>query len=52
VALLADFMLLAGVENAYTFSESSSPIAGLGLGHLTQEKLSENTYLYYFTKAA
>ena len=52
VAALADFMLLAGVEDAYMFSETSSPIAGLGLGYLTQEKISNGSYLYYFTKAA
>jgi hypothetical protein len=52
VALLADFMLLAGVEDAYMFSESHEPIAGLGLGYLTQKKVSDYSYLYYFTKAA
>jgi hypothetical protein len=52
VTLLADFMLRAGVGDAYTFSESSEPIAGLGLGYLTQEKISEGRYRYYFTKAA
>lgn len=52
VAVFANFMLRAGVEDAYMFSESNEPIAGLGLGYLTQEKISDGFYLYYFTKAA
>ncbi len=52
VALLADFMLRAGVESDYTFSTDAAPIAGLNLGYLTQKKISNCTYLYYFTKAA
>ncbi len=51
VAELADFMLRAGVSGFFLFAEGGEPIDGMGLGHLTQLKIRDDDYMYYFTKA-
>lgn len=51
VAELADFMLLAGTLRGYIFARDDTPIEGLGLGHLTQERIRAFMYVYLFTKA-
>ena len=48
---LAKFMLVAGVREGFQFSENDEPIAGLGLGALTQRKASSGLYEYIFTKS-
>ena len=50
VAELADFMLLAGIPRGYKFAREAAPIEGLGLGHLTQERIRAFMYVYMFTK--
>ncbi len=52
VAALADFMLRAGVSNSFLFAEDGEPIDGLSLGYLTQIKVRDFDYMYFFTKAA
>ena len=52
VDALADFMLLAGIPDDFIFSGEDEPSGGLNLGYLTQEKIADSSYLYYFTKAA
>ena len=48
---LGKFMLVAGVREGFQFSENDEPIAGLGLGALTQRKVSSGLYEYIFTKS-
>ncbi len=52
LAELADFMLRAGVSNSFLFAEGGEPIDGLSLGYLTQLKVRDFDYVYFFTKAA
>ncbi len=52
VTELADFMLRAGVSSSFLFAEDGEPIDGMSLGYLTQRKIRDFDYIYYFTKAA
>ncbi|KKL98236.1 hypothetical protein LCGC14_1826440 [marine sediment metagenome] len=48
---LGKFMLAAGVREGFQFSQHDEPIAGLGLGELTQRKVNSGVYEYIFTKS-
>ena len=48
---LGKFMLAAGVREGFQFSPHDEPIAGLGLGELTQRKVKQGVYEYTFTKS-
>lgn len=48
---LANFMLRAGLPPAFQYSADGEPMAGLGLGHLTQRRLALFDYEYLFTKS-
>ena len=47
---LASFMLRTGLPSMFKFAADDTPVNGLGLGFLTQERIKSFAYDYYFTK--
>ena len=47
---LANTMLRAGLPPAFQYSPDEPPIAGLGLGELSQRRRGDFDYEYWFTK--
>ena len=50
VAAIADIFLQAGTEEGWGYCAHSASLNGLGLGVLTQRKVSDGKYHYLFTK--